>query len=541
MLLSLKCTPEDSVNYINEYFCNVGEKLATKMQAVQIEPNTYPEMYPKSARSPLNSFVLLPTDEYEICKLIGSLKNSLSAGWDGIPSVFFKMGAMSLARPISHICNLCFSTGTFPAMLKRSLITPVHKAGDKTKIDNYRPISLLPTLSKILEKSITSRLVTFLENNNFFSPTQYGFRQNMSTTNAIEDVIQQIAQNLDAKKKCLAIFLDLARAFDTVSIPILLLKLENASIRGTPLKLFQSYLKERTQAVKIDNVVSDSIGLNYGVPQGSVLGPTLFLVYLNSLTIMKLQSAKIVSFADDTVILFNGQTWDEVRMLAEEGIALVLKWLKRNVLTLNLDKTKYMIFSIKDSDQPKNFSIQAHNCSDSLNCVCPALTEAINMKYLGILVDRNLNWKQQIDGLSCRIRQFDQSPLQAFTRKAVDQCFLFAHSLTWDLENFIVFRISLHLVNIVTIVESGCSEHGPEKKKRRALRKDVACSFCNGKIFARNCKQIQMCSRCVECDNIILAASIIQPDKSQDLFDDFRVDNEELTLIEESLVTADVS
>lgn len=169
--------------------------------------------------------MLLPTDEYEIMEIIRALKSTTSTGWDGIPSIIFKKGAENLARPICHICNLCFLTGTFPKLLKRSVITPVHKSGDKGSVTNYRPISLLPTLAKIVEKAINIRLVNYLESNNLLSPNQFGFREKMSTTDAIEKVIKHIVENLDSKKKCLAIYLDLTKAFDTVSVPILTLSL----------------------------------------------------------------------------------------------------------------------------------------------------------------------------------------------------------------------------------------------------------------------------------------------------------------------------
>lgn len=312
----------------------------------------------------------------------------------------------SISKPIAHICNLALATGVFPEALKKSIIIPIYKSGDRGIINNYRPISLLPTLGKILEKVMNKRLLHYLESNKFISQNQYGFRKHISTSDALNHVISLISRKLDSNYKCLGVFLDLAKAFDTVFIPSLVNKMEHLGIRGIPLQLFNSYLSGRTQTVRVGEYVSDEQPLSFGVPQGSVLGPTLFLIFIDGLCHLQLHNADITTFADDTVLIFHGSTWNEVKNNAELGLAKVMEWLNLNILSLNLDKTKYITFSIRNSTQPDNtFSIKAHSCGYPFlsSCSCYKLESTRLTKYLGLLIDQNLNWISQINLLTTRV------------------------------------------------------------------------------------------------------------------------------------------
>lgn len=406
-LLNCKPNTEDSLNYINNYFINVGNKLANEILAKNNLNEHDLAKTTTDEQHPISSFVLLPTDEAEVRSTILSLKNSSATGWDDLPSKLYKSGVDALCAPITAICNSCFNEGVFPDALKRSVVIPIFKTGERDDIANYRPISLLPTLSKIIEKLINKRLKNYLESNNLLSENQYGFRDQKSTTDAIQRVISKIVSNLDSNRKALAIFLDLAKAFDTVSIPILLKKLENIGIRGKQLDLFTHYLKNRRQSVLIGEHRSAEECVSFGVPQGSILGPTLFLIYINQMCNTRLRDAEIITFADDTVLVFTGDNWEDVNQKATEGFGVINNWLKNNLLTLNIGKTKHMIFTIRGNTQPTHdaINIQAHNCGGNLPCNCPQIIRTSSIKYLGLLVDNNLNWKEHVSALAGRVRK----------------------------------------------------------------------------------------------------------------------------------------
>lgn len=407
-LFKLKKNLQDSADYINDYFINVGAELSKNiLQKLNTTEELLVQNY-KENTAPLNSFMLLDTDKAEVFKIAMSLKNSNSSGWDGISSIFIKNHIRLLVTPLTHIFNLCLSLGQFPNILKNSIVVPVFKSGEKDSITNYRPIALLPTIAKMLEKIINIRLVNYLEKNSIISNHQYGFRTKKSSVDAIETLVTHVVQGLDGKKKCIGVFLDIAKAFDTVSVPLLIRKLEFIGIRGVPLDLFKDYLSNRSQRVKIGDVYSSYLRVNFGVPQGSVLGPTLFQIYINSLCNTQLSNSKIITFADDTAILFQDETWAKVKLVAEQGLRTISEWLGSNLLTLNLNKTKYVTFSIKNSLQPSELlKLKIHNnvCVDDQKCNCFTLSSTCSIKYLGVDIDQNLNWKNHIGNLKARIRK----------------------------------------------------------------------------------------------------------------------------------------
>lgn len=397
-------TQTQSLNDINNFFANIGKSLAEKITVHPVPPTspTLPNL------SPSQSMVLLQTDHSEIETIILNLKRNCAVGWDDISSDLLIEHRNILVPPITHICNLCLSSGIFPKPFKKSLITPIHKSGDKSLINNYRPISVLTALSKVLERLMNHRLVNFLENNNLLSTTQYGFREAKSTADAVSELTNYVVNNLDKHNKTIAIFLDLKKAFDTVSIPLLINKLEHLGIRDIQLQLFKDYLTNRTQCVKIDNAISDELPVLYGVPQGSILGPTLFLVYINSLCQLSLQNGKLLAFADDTVLLFSTKSWCDTYSSAQIGLNRVTSWLRENVLTLNTDKSNYISFSITNSNRDllSSFCITAHSCTlNNVNCTCPDLQQVDSYKYLGIQIDYKLNFQQHINMVSGRVRK----------------------------------------------------------------------------------------------------------------------------------------
>jgi hypothetical protein len=392
--------PTNSADNVNTYFVNIGQNL--------VKSRYNGPIYKKPDLPTHNSsFVLTPTDEHEVITCIMNLKKVNSASSDGISGYFLKRYAPILSPTLTHIFNMMFHSGVFPAELKLAEVVPIHKSGGGSCVNNYRPISLLPPLSKIAEKLINKRLVHYLESLKLLSPSQFGFRAGISTSDAVHDLTDCIVNKLDNKQKVITIFLDLCKAFDTVSVPLLLDKLEKLGIRNNQHRLFVDYLSGRKQRVRIGDITSTDLPITCGVPQGSVLGPTLFLIFINDLCNLHVPNGRIVTFADDTALIFHGNTWKQAYGYAQKGFNLVCSWLVDNSLILNVEKTKYIPFAIKTPSNSihGNFSIKAHFCSNKSSCSCLSLTPVSNIRYLGVIIDSSLNFNLHIDLLSSRVRK----------------------------------------------------------------------------------------------------------------------------------------
>lgn len=408
-ILETKNEPLKMANYINSHFSNVGPDLANK---ILINNHTTEQLPSKHSptKQPIHSFNIYKLNKKEISELILTLKPHCAPGPDKISNQILINLCEYIALPLLHIFNQSFSQGIVPDKLKTAIIKPIHKSGDKTLISNYRPISLLNSLSKVLEKAMKKRLIAYLDKHNLLSDCQFGFRAKMSTEQAISELTNYIVKNTDEGSKVIGVFLDLAKAFDTISHDILYEKLKNKGINGPPLEWFISYTKNRKQIVELNKCSSNPEEIKYGVPQGSVLGPLLFLIYINELTDIKMASIdyKVISYADDTVILFKALSWDMAFKNAETGMLKIKNWLDRNLLTLNISKTKYLTFSKTMTGQPKTFpSLYLHPyiTSKSSNHNCEKIEHTDNIKYLGLTVDHKLNWELHINLLIKKIRK----------------------------------------------------------------------------------------------------------------------------------------
>ena len=293
--------------------------------------------------------------------------------------------------------------------MKIAKISPVHKGGDRSSMDNYRPISLLSCFSKILEKIVCKKLTCFLENNNLISSSQYGFRSGHSTIHPMVQFMNYVSETLNKKQHAVAIFCDLRKAFDTCNHTILFKKMEKMGIRGLTLDWFKNYLTDRKQFVNINGASSNLLNSTIGVPQGSILGPILFLIYINDLPYCSTLLA--ILFADDTTLLASGDNIEELILHVNMEFKKIVTFFRSNMLSLHPEKTQFILFS--NSNVAKGKEIKLNIDMNNENEKNPNLIKEIKrvtsnsdfpaVKFLGVLFDPDLNFKMQIRNISSKI------------------------------------------------------------------------------------------------------------------------------------------
>ena len=384
--------PHDISNAFCSYYTNVGHEYAAKIPTSKNSPMSYMK------DNFVQSLFFEPVDEGEITKILRQLKPKKSSGYDNISAHLLKYFTKELAVPLSIIINSSLSSGIVPDCMKLAKIVPVYKQkGDAQLFTNYRPISLLPVLSKVLEKVVHKRLYEYLVKNKILNKSQYGFRTLHSTTDAITELVSHILHNFDQRKFTLSVFLDLSKAFDTIDHNTLLKKLYHYGIRGIALDWFRSYL-ERKQFVKYKDCCSDIKDLTCGVPQGSVLGPLLFILYTNDLPSC-LSNSKSLLFADDTTIYLSGDCRKAMFSKMKADISELIEWFRANKLSLNISKTNSVLF------KPKNLLMP----DDSLDSDCTLSFGDENIKllshtkFLGMDLDEYLEWSAHYKSLNSRL------------------------------------------------------------------------------------------------------------------------------------------
>ena len=326
---------------------------------------------------------LNPVDPEEVMKLLNQMDPKKSVGPNSIPTDILKLIATEISHPLSKIINLSFTTGIFPDCLKMSEIIPIHKKNSQLECSNYRPISLISNLSKLFEKTIYSRLYGFLTEFKCLHNLQFGFRAKHSTIHTLIKLTNEIQTAIDNNNFACGVFIDLQKAFDTVNHTILLQKLEYYGARGVTNKWFKSYLTNRKQYVKINGVKSNVANVSCGVPQGSVLGPLLFLVYINDLS-NSTKHSTVFHFADDTNLLQTSSSLKTLNKHINHDLQLLTTWLRANKISLNTSKTKLILFRPKNKQITKHLNFRISGQKLNLSQV---------VKYLGIFLDEHLEWK----------------------------------------------------------------------------------------------------------------------------------------------------
>ena len=363
--------PSSISNAINRYFCNVPTELASKLPKEDRHFSTY-------MRRKKSTFRFAQVNEIEVYLLLESIDTKKSFGYDKVHPLLLSSAALEIFRPLTHIINLSLKHGIFPDNLKIAKVIPIFKQGSRSSCNNYRPISVLSALNKIFERCILNQLSFYLTYEDILVPNQYGFRSGMTTVDCLVDLIDEITKALDEENYAISIFLDLSKAFDTVNHSILLSKLDVYGIRDIENQWFRSYLNKRKQKVFVNGVESDFLEVNSGVPQGSILGPVLFLVYINDI-VNATNYFSIRLFADDTSLTAAGKDLDLLLQRINSELPAIYKWLCSNRLTLNLSKTKYLVF------QPRQ-KVNS-NLHPPLKIADQYLEQSYNIKYLGLVTD----------------------------------------------------------------------------------------------------------------------------------------------------------
>ena len=384
---NLTTDPSKMSNIFNDFYVNVADGITKTIPLTPKSPLEY------LSNRTCNSLFLSPVTLLEVNDLINILNPSKSVGPNSIPIKLLKIIGHSVSPLLALLVNQSFQSGIFPDKLKIAKVISLFKKGNPELPSNYRPISLLPIFSKIFEKLMYRRLYRFLEIHNILYSLQFGFQENHSIDHALVSLTEAIRNTLDNKRFGCGIFIDLQKAFDTVNHKILLSKLEHYGIRGCALQWFRSYLSDRKQYVSVNGSNSDLLSITCGVPQGSVLGPLLFLIYINDLPNAS-KRLTFYLFADDTNIYYESKDLTNLTKIVNKELRLVKKWLDANKLSLNIDKTNYIIFHSSSSNVPSGSGIKIGK---------KQIKRVKFVKFLGILLDEHLCWKYHLSELSKKL------------------------------------------------------------------------------------------------------------------------------------------
>ena len=398
----------DISNKFNEYFTNVADNITNNLNPSDRDCSYY-------LTESNSNFLFDQINSYDLIKIVSGLESKASQDMFGLSNNLIKKVIDNIALPLTHIFNLSLQSGIIPNELKMAKVIPIFKLNSKdaellSDMSNYRPISLLSIFSKILEKIVALKLTEYLNANNLLYKHQYGFQKQKSTVQPIIHLLNEIVNNSNEKKVSIGVFCDLKKAFDCCSHRILLTKLAKLGVKNRELKWFENYLKNRQQFVSVNNENSNMRFISKGVPQGSILGPLLFLIYINDLA--KCTNLITLLFADDTTFLISGKNMCEVVELLNIELKKISYWFRTNELSLHPSKTKFVIFS--KNDENLNFHdvniVVNHNNDNQNNEDLITKLSCVNInndtpaiKFLGVYLDPKLNFKYHIDMIHSKI------------------------------------------------------------------------------------------------------------------------------------------
>ena len=379
---------------MNSFFCSIGKDLASNIEDGH-DPLIFCDYFLNSDAA---KFAFKSIHAEQIKEAIGKLKTSKSFSDDGISSYFLKLAMPFIEDSLVYIFNTSLETSQFPDPWKIARVSPIFKDGDKTEKSNYRPISVLPVVSRLFEKLVFSQLYQYLNDNCFINSNQSGFRELHSTVTCLLKNTDDWYNGLDTGNLAGMVFVDLKKAFDTVDHQILCRKLESYGVLHKELAWFGSYLSNRVQYCRVNGVDSQIENIDVGVPQGSCLGPLIFLVYINDLP-RAVKNSTISMYADDTSLCFKSKDLSRLNEALNEDLSRLDAWLNNNKLSLNVAKTQSMLVSTKA--KRKTLDKSSQHLQVKINGT--ELEVVSKIKYLGVLLDNSLDWKDQVQAVSLKV------------------------------------------------------------------------------------------------------------------------------------------